>query len=154
MRRAASRFETSVADHRRRTTHQGDAMRRNIEIITSHYAASDRADIAGMMADVAPDAAWTEMAGFPCAGTYIGPDAVIAGVFARIGAEWDGYSFKLQRLIDGGANIVGIGDYSGRNKATGKSFAARVVHVWELEGGKIRRFEQFTDTLLVAHAMA
>jgi ketosteroid isomerase-like protein len=30
---------------------------------------------------------------------------------------------------------------------------ARVTHVWQVQGGKVRRFEQFTDTLLVAQAM-
>ena len=43
-------------------------MRSNLQIVSDHYAASDRRGIAGMMADVAPDAQWTEMAGFPCAG--------------------------------------------------------------------------------------
>jgi ketosteroid isomerase-like protein len=28
-----------------------------------------------------------------------------------------------------------------------------VVHVWRLEGGQVVKFEQFTDTLLVANAM-
>ncbi|MGO7594132.1 nuclear transport factor 2 family protein, partial [Rhizobium leguminosarum] len=38
-------------------------------------------------------------------------------------------------------------------RQTGKSFKARVVHVWSVADGKIRRFEQFTDTLRVADAM-
>jgi len=46
--------------------------RSNVQIIQAHYDASTRGDIAGMMADVSPSARWTEMAGFPCAGTWIG----------------------------------------------------------------------------------
>jgi ketosteroid isomerase-like protein len=106
-----------------------------------------------MFADMADDVQWTEMAGFPCAGTHVGPAQVIEKVFKALGAEWEGYRFVLERLVDGGDTVVGIGDYHGRNRATGKTMHARVTHVWQVQGGKVRRFEQFTDTLLVARAM-
>ena len=38
-----------------------------------------------------PKIEWTEAAGYPYAGTYVGPDAIAGGVFARLGSEWDGY---------------------------------------------------------------
>lgn len=125
----------------------------NADVIREHYAASDRGDLAGMLAPLAPDAAWTEMAGFPYAGTYHGPDGVRDGVFARIGAEWDGYRFDLEELVDGGDVVVGIGTYSGVYKATGKSMTARVAHVWRLRDGVVVAFEQFADTHLVSEAM-
>ncbi len=128
-------------------------MKINLQIVADHYAASARQDIAGMMAEVSPDVAWTEMAGFPCAGTWIGPDQVTANVFAVLGSEWENYRFTLEKLIDGGEHIVGVGTYSGRNRETGKAMQARVTHVWRLAAGKIVVFEQFTDTLLVAQAM-
>src|SRR4029079_15963675 len=105
-----------------------------------------------MMAPITSETRWTEMAGFPYAGTYVGPDAIIEGVFKRIGEEWDGYALKLEKLVDGGTTIVGIGTYSGVYKKTGKSMSARVVHVWEMEDGKALSFEKFTDTKLVAAA--
>ena len=105
-------------------------MSKNYDVIAAHYAASDRGDISGMMAPVTLDTRWTEMAGFPYAGTYVGPQAIIDGVFKRIGAEWEGYSFKLQSLHDAGGTIIGVGNYSGVFKATGKSMSARVVHIW------------------------
>lgn len=128
-------------------------MKTNLQIIADHYAASARQDVVAMMAEVAPDVAWTEMAGFPCAGTWIGPDQVVANVFAVLGREWDGYRFSPETLIDGGDHIVGIGTYTGTYKKTGKAMKARVTHVWRLAGSKIVAFEQFTDTLLVAQAM-
>ncbi|MDO6387748.1 nuclear transport factor 2 family protein [Uliginosibacterium sp. 31-12] len=128
-------------------------MKTNLQIVTEHYAASARQDLAAMMADVSPEVAWTEMAGFPCAGTWIGPDQVIANVFAVLDSEWEGYSFALEQIIDGGEQLVGIGTYSGTYRKTGKPMQARVTHVWRLSEGKIVRFEQFTDTLLVARAM-
>ncbi|GAA0766431.1 nuclear transport factor 2 family protein [Ideonella azotifigens] len=128
-------------------------MRTNLQIVADHCAASARQDIAGMMADVSPDVAWTEMAGFPCAGTWIGPDQIVAQVFAVLGSAWEGYRFELEKLIDGGEQVVGVGTYSGTYRKTGKSMQARATHVWRLASGKIVGFEQFTDTLLVAQAM-
>jgi ketosteroid isomerase-like protein len=128
-------------------------MKNNLGIIQAHYAASARQDTAAMMADVSPDVRWTEMAGFPCAGTWVGPQQVIDNVFAVLGSAWQGYQFKLESLIDGGDRIVATGNYHGSYRATGKSMVARVAHVWQLEQGKIVKFEQFTDTLLAAQAM-
>ena len=129
-------------------------MRSNLNIIADHYAASARQDMAAMMADVAPDVQWTEMAGFPCAGTWVGPEQVIENVFKALGATWSSYRFELQELIDGGDRVVALGTYHGTYGNTGKSMQARVAHVWRLQDGKIVRFEQFTDTLLVARAMS
>ena len=128
-------------------------MRTPYQIVADHYAASDRHDLAAMFADVANDVQWTEMAGFPCAGTHVGPAQVIDKVFKVLGSEWEGYRFVLERLVDGGDTVVGIGDYHARHRTTGKPMQARVTHVWQVQGGKVRRFEQFTDTLLVARAM-
>lgn len=123
------------------------------EVVKAHYDANDRKDLNGMVADIAPDARWTEMSGFPCAGTYVGPEAIIENVFKALGGMFDDYAFVLDRLLDAGGQAVGIGDYSGINKKTGKPFTARVVHVWDVKDGKIVAFEQFTDTFRVVESM-
>ena len=128
-------------------------MRTAFEIVKSHYDANDRRDLDGMLADIAEDCRWTEMDGFPCAGTYVGPQAIVENVFAALGSAWDDYTFTLQRLLDAGDDVVAIGNYTARCKATGKAMNVRVVHDWCVADGKIRRFEQFTDTLRVAEAM-
>lgn len=128
-------------------------MRTPYQIVADHYEASNRRDIDGMMADLAPDVQWTEMAGFPCAGTYVGRDAIVANVFAVLGRDWREFGFTLERLVDGGDTIVGLGDYAGTNARTGRSMRARVAHVWQVRDGQVRRFEQFCDTLLVHQAM-
>jgi len=70
-----------------------------------------------------------------------------------LGRDWQDYRFELERLIDGGDEVVGVGVYRGTYRATGKTLQARVTHLWRLEAGQIAAFEQFTDTLLVAQAM-
>ncbi|MFJ2542417.1 nuclear transport factor 2 family protein [Microbacterium sp. NPDC087589] len=125
----------------------------NADIIAEHYAASDRGDLVGMLAPLADDVSWTEAAGFPYAGTYLGPDAVAAGVFQRIQDEWDDYTVAIDEVIDGGDVVVGVGTYSGTYRATGRFFAARVAHVWRLSDHRVVAFEQFTDTELVNRAL-
>ncbi|MEJ2804020.1 nuclear transport factor 2 family protein [Comamonadaceae bacterium PP-2] len=124
-----------------------------IDIVRAHYAASAQGHLDEMMAHVSPQVRWTEMAGFPCAGTWIGPQAVVDNVFAVLGRDWVGYRFELESLIDGGMHVVGIGSYQGTYRATGKAMQARVVHVWTLKDQQIVAFEQFTDTHLVHRAM-
>ena len=128
--------------------------RSNLDIVRDHYAASARGDIQAMMAEVSPQVRWTEMEGFPCAGTWVGPQAVADNVFAVLGAQWEGYRFELDSLVDGGETVVATGSYYGTFRATGKPMQARVAHVWQLQGGKVVAFEQFTDTLLVRRAMS
>ena len=125
----------------------------NADIIRAHYAASDRGDLDGMLAPLAADVRWTEAAGFPYAGTYVGPDAVAENVFARLQEEWDDYAIAVDEVIDGGDTVVGIGTYSGTHTRTGRFFVARVAHVWRLENGEVVAFEQFTDTEMVARAL-
>ncbi|QXJ20738.1 nuclear transport factor 2 family protein [Actinomadura graeca] len=124
------------------------------DIIKAHYAASDRGDLDGMVEAFADDVAWTEMAGFPYAGTYVGVDAIKAGVFGRLGKEWEGFSADPDEIVDGeDGTVVGIGHYSGTYRATGRSMRVRFVHVWRVKNGKVTGFEQFCDTHLVRAAM-
>lgn len=125
----------------------------NEDVVRSFYEGVEGGNLPAALDALAPDVAWTEMAGFPYAGTYHGPDAVVENVFARIGSEWDGFRFDLDEIVDGGDTVVGVGTYSATYKATGRPMQARVVHVWKLRDGKATAFEQFADTLKVAEAL-
>jgi len=128
-------------------------MRTTLEVVKDHYAASDRHDLDGMLADLSPQVRWTEMAGFPTAGTWIGRDQIIAKVFEPVGTDWSSFGFTLERLIDAGDHVAALGHYHGTYRASGKSMRVRTLHLWRVEAGQIVAFEQFTDTLLVARAM-
>ena len=128
-------------------------MTAHIDIVRAHYAASAQGNIDEMMAHVSPQVRWAEMAGFPCAGEWIGPQAVVDNVFAVLGRDWMGYRFELESLIDAGDQVVAVGTYFGTYRATGEEMRARVAHVWKLQDGQIVGFEQYTDTLLVNQAM-
>lgn len=125
----------------------------NADIIRAHYAASDRGDLAGMLAPFHPEVRWTEAAGFPYAGTYVGPEAIAANVFQRIQQDWDGFTVTIDEVLDAGDAVIGVGSYSGSYKATGAHFSARIAHIWRLADGKVVAFEQFADTELVNRAI-
>ncbi|GLY36760.1 hypothetical protein Amsp01_027840 [Amycolatopsis sp. NBRC 101858] len=123
-----------------------------VDVIRAHYAASDRGDLPGMLAPLGPGTTWTEAAGFPYAGTYTGPDEVRRHVFEPIGRDWDGYRFTLADLLDAGDTVVGVGTYTGTHRRTGRSFTARVAHLWRFDGGEVISFEQIVDSAPVVAA--
>lgn len=125
----------------------------NRQVIQSLYDAFARGDVPTVLALMDPQIEWTEADGFPYAGTYHGPEAVLNGVLMRLGTEWEGYQAVPDEFVDGGASIVVLGHYSGSYKATGKSFRAPFAHVWKVRDGKILRFVQYTDTVLVQQAL-
>lgn len=109
------------------------------------YDAFGRGDIPAVLENFDPDIVWIESTGL-IAGTYQGAQAVVDGVFAPIGSEWDGFLVEPERLVAEGDIVVSIGTYRGKFRATGKSMTARFVHVWEVREGRLARFEQIADT--------
>ncbi|MEP6913526.1 MAG: nuclear transport factor 2 family protein [bacterium] len=125
----------------------------NLNSVQSVYDAFAKGDIPAVLGFLSPDIEWTEAEGFPYGGTYNGPNAVLEGVFMRLGGEWDGFRVVPDEFIDAADTIVVLGKYSGTYKATGKSFKANFAHVWKIQAGKAVRFVQYVDTLIVHRAL-
>ena len=125
----------------------------NLEIIKSTYEGKTSEENGRNLAKyVAEDISWTEAKGFPYAGIYIGLENVTKNVFSRLGSEWIDYKFTPEDYVVSDDKVVAYGTYTGTYKVTGKSFEARVAHVWKLKEGKIIRFEQFVDSHPVVEA--
>ena len=118
------------------------------EIIRGVYAAFATGDIPTVLGALAPNAIWIEAEGGPYGGTFVGPNAVLENVFMKIGGEWDGYTAIPDEFIANDNTVVALGKYSGKYKATGKSFTAPFVHVWKFQDGKVISFRQHTDTVV------
>lgn len=125
----------------------------NSDTIAKLYAAFGRGDVPTVLAAFAPNIRWTEAEGFPYGGTYVGPDAVLQNVFAKLGSEWNGFAAVPRELIASAETVVALGEYRGTYKATGKSFKAPFAHVWKFGGGRIIFFMQHTDTAVVQRAL-
>ena len=120
----------------------------NVERIKALYEAFARGDIGAVVGLLDAQIVWNEAENLRYAdgNPYVGPQAVLAGVFGRIGAEWDGFSATPDELLGSGDKVVSLGRYRGTCKATSKRADAQFVHVFQLRDGKVVRFQQYTDT--------
>ncbi len=127
----------------------------NRDIIEGVYAAFARGDIPAVLGAMSPDIVWHEAEhNLPLAdgNPYIGPQAVLEGVFMRLGEDFDGFGVVPERYIADGDCVVMCGRYSATARATGLPIDPQVVHVWTLRDGKATAFQQHADTLGLALA--
>ena len=121
----------------------------NKEIVENAYASFARGDIPAALGAMADDIKWTEADGFPLAGTYVGPQAVLEGVFMRLGEIGDDYAVVPERFVADGETVVVLGSYSWKRKSSGEPAAVKMAHVWTVHDGKAVAFEQHVDTIKV-----
>ncbi|HEX8667922.1 MAG TPA: nuclear transport factor 2 family protein [Allosphingosinicella sp.] len=127
-------------------------MSANLDLIRGLYECFAAGDVAGVLARMSPDMVWNEAESFPYAdgNPYVGHDAVVSGVFARLAGEWEGFAALPEEYLDAGEAIVVLGRYRGTYRATGRALDAEMVHLWRVRGGKAVSFRQSTDTLQAA----
>ncbi len=92
---------------------------------------------------------WTETEGFPLAGTYVGPQAVLEGVFMRLGEIGDDYAVVPEQFVADGDTVVMLGTYNWKHKSTGEPAVVKMAHVWTMDGGRAVAFQQHVDTIRV-----
>jgi hypothetical protein len=120
----------------------------NADTIRAIYQAFARGDIPFVLGAFDPQIEWNEAENFIYSdgNPFIGPSAILAGVFGRLGTEWDGFAAIPEQLLDAGETIVALGRYKGTYKQSRIAVNAQFVHVFTFAGGKVRKFQQYTDT--------
>jgi ketosteroid isomerase-like protein len=128
----------------------------NVEIVRVLYDSFGRGDVATVLGQMDQNIEWREAENFIYADSnpYLGPQAVLEGVFMRLGSEWEGFTVTPEEWLDAGNHVVVLGSYSGTHKATGREVRAQFAHVWGVRGGRVVRFQQYTDTKQFAEAVA
>ena len=118
------------------------------QIIKGVYDAFARGDVAAVLGAFDPQIDWRDAEGFLYAegNPYVGPAAVAEGIFARIVGDVQDFAVRPERFSDAGDTVLVEGRYSGTWKATGRPIDAQFAHVWQVRGGKVTRFQQYTDT--------
>jgi uncharacterized protein len=120
----------------------------NVNTVRGMYEAFGRGDIPTVLGRLDPDIEWLEAENFIYADNnpYVGPNAVLEGVFMRLGADWDGFAVTPKEVHDAGDTVISEGHYSGTYKKNGRNVRAQFAHFFTFREGKIVKFQQYTDT--------
>ncbi|WP_439483597.1 nuclear transport factor 2 family protein [Cyclobacterium plantarum] len=91
---------------------------------------------------------WNEAEGnaYADGNPYKGPEAVLNGVFARIGEEHEYFNLKdieLHEMFND--KVLATLRYDAKRN-NGNSYDAQVAHFWTLKDGKVVGFQQYVDT--------
>ena len=126
----------------------------NIQVIDKLYNAFATGDMPTVLGCMHPNIEWNEAEGNSMAdgNPYIGPDAVLNGVFVRIMEKHEYFNvtdIQLHNMSDN--KVLATLRYDAKVKASGKIYNAQVAHFWRLNAkGKIIAFQQYVDTKKLA----
>ena len=123
----------------------------HVQKIQELYAAFGRGDIPDIIANLTDDIRWVSHleSVVPWHGDFSGKDR-LPRFFDAIFNSVDVLEFAPQEFITEGDNVVSIGEFACRVKATGKTSRTRWIFVWKFRGGKVCSYEQFHDPALAA----
>jgi uncharacterized protein len=119
------------------------------EVVESAYANFAAGNIPAALGAMTEDIEWTEADGFPLAGTYVGRQAVLEGVFMRLGEIGDDYAVVPEQFVADGDTVVVLGSYRWKHKSSGEPADVKMAHVWTMDGGSAVAFRQRVDTIRV-----
>lgn len=126
----------------------------NLDTIQEMYRLFAAGDTDAIRQIFASDVRWNMMPGFPGGGQYVGVDAVFAHVFPYFRQHWTNWQAHSTRLVEYPGGVFVIGYYEGTYAATGRAVRADFAAEYQVQNGQITEYHQYTDTLLIAQAMA
>jgi ketosteroid isomerase-like protein len=128
----------------------------NMATVRAMYDSFSTGDVRAALGQMDQHIEWREAENFIYAdrNPYVGPQAVLEGVFMRLAAEWENFTITPEEWLDAGNHIVVLGSYTGRNRETGTEIRAQFAHIWGVTHGRVVRFQQYTDTKQFAEAIA
>src|SRR5262249_62112584 len=101
----------------------------NKDIIEQAYASFAAGDVPAALAAFADDIQWTEPDGYPIAGTFVGPQGVLEGVFMRLAEIGDHFSVVPEQFVADGDTVVALGHLSCEHKDTGAPASGNMAPV-------------------------
>lgn len=126
----------------------------NIKIIDSLYGAFSTGDMPTVLGLMHPEIEWNEAESNSLAdgNPYISPNAILEGVFVRLGANHEYFGLKDVEIYGMNENkVLATLRYDAKVKATGKAYNAQAAHLWTLnDEGEITNFQQYVDTKKLA----
>ena len=123
----------------------------NTQLLEKAYNSFNEGDIEGLVSTMADEVDWVlpEIPNVPFSGARRGRDSV-AAFFETVAEYQEPKSFDVHGMIAQGDRVVAHGHYVWHVKSTGRDFEADFVHIWTVEGGRITRLQEYTDTAALA----
>ncbi len=121
----------------------------NLTVIQDLYNNFAKGDVPAVLAVLDANVVWNEAEGNAWAdgNPYKGPDAVLNGVFARVGSDYEYFKTDNVQLHEMSNNqVLATMRYKGELKKNGAIIDAQAAHFWTLKDGKIIGFQQYVDT--------
>jgi len=128
----------------------------NIAVVDQLYKGFATGDIPTVLGLMDEKIVWNEAEGNALAdgNPYIGPEAILKGVFARLMDEHEYFNIKDIELHDMWDNkVLATLRYDAKRKNNGALIDAQAAHFWTLSDGKIVAFQQYVDTKQLADAV-
>jgi len=121
----------------------------NLTVIQGLYDNFAKGDVPAVLGALDANVVWNEAEGNALAdgNPYIGPDAVLKGVFERVIGEHEYFSLADIQLHEMSNNqVLATMRYKGKLKKNGAMIDAQAAHFWTLKNGKVTAFQQYVDT--------
>ena len=120
----------------------------NVTSVERIYAAFAKGDIPSVIGALDPNIEWWEAENFIYAdgNPYKGPQAILTGVFMRLGTDWENFALDVKEILDAGDTAASQGYYTAIHKGSGKSVRAQFAHFFTFRDGRVIKFQQYTDT--------
>jgi uncharacterized protein len=129
----------------------------NVTVMRGAFEAFNRGDVPQVLAILDQDVVWhNPEAPYPPpagGGTQLGVDNVVAAIFGPVPETWDAFQAVTERFLDAGDHVVVTGRFTGRANAGGGQLDAPFAMVFEIHARRVKRVDQYTDTLLIAKAL-
>lgn len=121
----------------------------NMTVIDNLYKSFGKGEIPAVLELLDQNVIWNEAESneYADGNPYVGPDAVLNGVFARVGADHEYFNLADIQLHEMSNNqVLATLRYKAKIKKTGKVMDTQAAHFWTLKDGKVTSFQQFVDT--------
>ena len=113
----------------------------SIQTIRGIYDAFEKGDVPTALAQMHQSIEWREAENFIYAdrNPYIGPQAVLEGVFMRLGSDWEAFTVTPEEWLDAGDRVVArhlYRDIQGHGQGSAGSVRAR-LEPGRIQGGAV-----------------
>lgn len=121
----------------------------NLGVIQGLYDNFAKGEVSAVLAAMDANVVWNEAEGneYADGNPYIGPDAVLKGVFERVIGDHEYFHVANIQLHEMSNNqVLATVRYQGKLKKNGAVIDAQAAHFWTLKNGKVIAFQQYVDT--------